>query len=103
MQRRALGVCALVSTIALIWLSLPVGSGLVLGTLLAFSLLRVRRAEQGHARITVCQPCRCKIEMSGSLPSTDVRFVVGAQEAKPTRALEISEQWPQAITGHRAE
>jgi predicted PurR-regulated permease PerM len=41
MQRRALGVCALVSTIALIWLSLPVGSGLVLGTLLAFSLLRV--------------------------------------------------------------
>lgn len=41
MQRRALGVCALASTLALAWLSLPVGSGLVLGTLLAFSLLRV--------------------------------------------------------------
>ena len=41
MQRRALGVCALASAVALMWLSLPVGSGLVLGTLLAFSLLRV--------------------------------------------------------------
>jgi predicted PurR-regulated permease PerM len=41
MQRRALGVFALASALALIWLSLPVGSGLFLGTLLAFSLLRV--------------------------------------------------------------
>jgi predicted PurR-regulated permease PerM len=50
-QRRALGVFALAATIALIWLSLPVSSGLFLGTLLAFSLLRFheRVAERlGH-------------------------------------------------------
>jgi predicted PurR-regulated permease PerM len=40
-QRRALAVSALISTLALLWLSRPVASGLFLGTLLAFSLLRV--------------------------------------------------------------
>lgn len=40
-QRRALAVFALASSLALLWLSLPVASGLFLGTLLAFSLLRV--------------------------------------------------------------
>jgi predicted PurR-regulated permease PerM len=40
-QRRALAIGALLSTLALLWLSLPVASGLFLGTLLAFSLLRV--------------------------------------------------------------
>jgi predicted PurR-regulated permease PerM len=40
-QRRALAVFALAACVALIGLSLPVGSGLFLGTLLAFSLLRV--------------------------------------------------------------
>ena len=40
-QRRALGGFALASALALIWLAMPVGSGLVLGTLLAFSLLPV--------------------------------------------------------------
>ncbi len=40
-QRRALAVSAFLSCLALLWLSLPVGSGLFLGTLLAFSLLRV--------------------------------------------------------------
>jgi predicted PurR-regulated permease PerM len=38
-QRRALGVFALVAVLALAWLSLPVASGLFLGTFLAFSLL----------------------------------------------------------------
>jgi predicted PurR-regulated permease PerM len=38
-QRRALGVLALLAAAALVWLSLPVASGLFLGTLLAFSLL----------------------------------------------------------------
>jgi predicted PurR-regulated permease PerM len=41
-QRRALAVSALISTLALLWLSRPVASGLFLGTLLAFSLLRVQ-------------------------------------------------------------
>src|SRR5687768_7798730 len=40
-QRHALGVFAFVSVVALVWLSLPVASGLFLGTLLAFTLLRV--------------------------------------------------------------
>jgi len=40
-QRRALGIFALASSLALLWLSLPVASGLFLGTLLAFSLLGV--------------------------------------------------------------
>jgi len=40
-QRRALGLFAVAAVGALIWLSLPVASGLFLGTLLAFSLLRV--------------------------------------------------------------
>lgn len=40
-QRRALAVSALISALALLWLSRPVASGLFLGTLLAFSLLRV--------------------------------------------------------------
>jgi predicted PurR-regulated permease PerM len=40
-QRRALAISAFISFIALLWLSRPVGSGLFLGTLLAFSLLRV--------------------------------------------------------------
>lgn len=40
-QRRALGTFALAALVALVWLSLPVSSGLFLGTLLAFSLLRV--------------------------------------------------------------
>ena len=40
-QRRALGVFALASIVALACLARPVGSGLFLGTLLAFSLLRV--------------------------------------------------------------
>jgi predicted PurR-regulated permease PerM len=40
-QRRALAISAIVSTLSLVWLSLPVASGLFLGTLLAFSLLRV--------------------------------------------------------------
>jgi predicted PurR-regulated permease PerM len=38
-QRVALGVCALGAAAALIWISLPVASGLFLGTFLAFSLL----------------------------------------------------------------
>ncbi len=37
-QRRALGIFALTAVAVLIWLSLPVSSGLFLGTLLAFSL-----------------------------------------------------------------
>jgi len=41
MQRRALGTFALAAVVALLWLSMPVSSGLFLGTLLAFSLLRV--------------------------------------------------------------
>jgi predicted PurR-regulated permease PerM len=40
-QRRALAISAFISCLALLWLSRPVGSGLFLGTLLAFSLLRV--------------------------------------------------------------
>jgi predicted PurR-regulated permease PerM len=40
-QRKALGVFALAAVTALIWLSLPVASGLFLGTFLAFSLLGV--------------------------------------------------------------
>lgn len=40
-QRRALGVLALLSVAALIYLAMPVASGLFFGTLLAFSLLRV--------------------------------------------------------------
>jgi predicted PurR-regulated permease PerM len=40
-QRRALGILALLSVAALVWLSLPVASGLFLGTFLAFSLLGV--------------------------------------------------------------
>lgn len=40
-QRRALGICALAAVGALAWLSLPVASGLFLGTFLAFSLLGV--------------------------------------------------------------
>jgi predicted PurR-regulated permease PerM len=40
-QRRALAISALLSCLALLWLSRPVASGLFLGTLLAFSLLRV--------------------------------------------------------------
>lgn len=40
-QRRALGTFALAAVVALVWLSMPVSSGLFLGTLLAFSLLRV--------------------------------------------------------------
>ena len=40
-QRRALGVFALAAVAALAWLALPIWSGLFLGTLLAFSLLRV--------------------------------------------------------------
>jgi predicted PurR-regulated permease PerM len=39
-QRHALAVCALLSAAALAWLSRPVASGLFLGMLLAFSLLR---------------------------------------------------------------
>ena len=38
-QKRALGICAAGAAVALIWLSLPVASGLFLGTFLAFSLL----------------------------------------------------------------
>lgn len=45
-QRRALSIGALISCLALLWLSRPVASGLFLGTLLAFSLLQV------HERIT---------------------------------------------------
>jgi predicted PurR-regulated permease PerM len=41
MQRRALAGFALAASLALIWLAMPVGSGLVLGTLLAFSLLKI--------------------------------------------------------------
>lgn len=40
-QRKALGICALAAVAALAWLSLPVASGLFLGTFLAFSLLGV--------------------------------------------------------------
>jgi predicted PurR-regulated permease PerM len=39
-QRKALGVFALAAVTALAWLSLPVASGLLLGTFLAFSLLQ---------------------------------------------------------------
>jgi len=46
-QRRALGTFALAATVALVWLSMPVSSGLFLGTLLAFSLLRV------HERLSI--------------------------------------------------
>jgi predicted PurR-regulated permease PerM len=38
-QKRALGIFALGAAVALVWLSLPVASGLFLGTFLAFSLL----------------------------------------------------------------
>src|SRR3954470_19613765 len=38
-QKRALGICAAAAAVALVWLSLPVASGLFLGTFLAFSLL----------------------------------------------------------------
>jgi predicted PurR-regulated permease PerM len=41
LQRRALGVFALAAALALLWLAMPVASGLFLGTLLAFSLERV--------------------------------------------------------------
>lgn len=40
-QRRALAIFASAAVAALAWLSLPIASGLFLGTLLAFSLLRV--------------------------------------------------------------
>src|SRR5688572_10121822 len=40
-QRRALAVSAFIAALALLWLSRPLASGLFLGTLLAFSLLRV--------------------------------------------------------------
>jgi predicted PurR-regulated permease PerM len=40
-QRRALGMFALVASAALVWLALPVASGLFLGTLVAFTLLRI--------------------------------------------------------------
>jgi len=40
-QRRALAISALAAVAALAWLALPISSGLFLGTLLAFSLLRV--------------------------------------------------------------
>ena len=40
-QRRALAIFALAAVVALAWLALPISSGLFLGTLLAFSLLRV--------------------------------------------------------------
>lgn len=39
-QRRALAISALAAVVALAWLSLPISSGLFLGMLLAFSLLR---------------------------------------------------------------
>jgi predicted PurR-regulated permease PerM len=45
-QKRALGVFALGAAAALVWLSLPVASGLFLGTFLAFSLLGT------HERLT---------------------------------------------------
>jgi predicted PurR-regulated permease PerM len=38
-QKRALGICAAAAACTLVWLSLPVASGLFLGTFLAFSLL----------------------------------------------------------------
>lgn len=41
-QRRALGVCAIAAVLAIVLISLPVVSGLFLGTLLAFSLLGVQ-------------------------------------------------------------
>jgi predicted PurR-regulated permease PerM len=41
-QRRALGIFALGAAVALAWLALPISSGLFLGTLLGFSLLRVQ-------------------------------------------------------------
>jgi predicted PurR-regulated permease PerM len=41
-QRRALGIFALAAMVALALLALPISSGLFLGTLLAFSLLRVQ-------------------------------------------------------------
>jgi predicted PurR-regulated permease PerM len=40
-QRRALAAFAFAAVVALVWLSLPIASGLFLGTLLAFSLLGV--------------------------------------------------------------
>ncbi len=40
-QTRALAICALAAVTALAWLASPIASGLFLGTLLAFSLLRV--------------------------------------------------------------
>lgn len=40
-QRRALAIFALAALVALAWLALPIASGLFLGTLLAFSLLRL--------------------------------------------------------------
>jgi predicted PurR-regulated permease PerM len=40
-QRKALGIFALAAALALAWLSLPVASGLFLGTFLGFSLLGV--------------------------------------------------------------
>jgi predicted PurR-regulated permease PerM len=46
-QRRALGIFALAAVAALIWLALPIASGIFLGTLLAFSLLRL------HERLAV--------------------------------------------------
>lgn len=46
-QRHALSIFALAALAALVWLSLPIASGLFLGTLLAFSLLRV------HERLSV--------------------------------------------------
>ena len=49
-QRRALAVSALISSLALLWLSRPVASGLFLGTLLAFSLLRVHERLARHLR-----------------------------------------------------
>jgi predicted PurR-regulated permease PerM len=57
-QRRALGVCVLVGVAALIWMALPVGSGLLLGGLTAFSLQpiheRLRRRWGSRTAALVC-------------------------------------------------
>src|ERR1041384_4707085 len=49
-QRKALGICAVAAVAALAWLSLPVASGLFLGTFLAFSLLDVYEGLQRRWR-----------------------------------------------------
>ncbi|HTV24764.1 MAG TPA: AI-2E family transporter [Polyangiaceae bacterium] len=49
-QRKALGICAVAAVAALAWLSLPVASGLFLGTFLAFSLLDVYETLQRRWR-----------------------------------------------------